>query len=537
MANQPDKKREIPTGPRSIASAIRKPLDAFMNLFRASSPDGDVWMGPGNPTPSSIPEGTPPRIWDYPTFWNTLKAPAGAKASETDGLSFGDLRALAKQTHVRAAINTVIDKQKKKEWAFTVKPIPGESPAKTQQRAETDTRVAEISAFFESPDGETDFAEWLGMFLEDVLGIDAGVVHCWRKINGKPYSLEVFDGSTIMPLLDESGRRPRFPEAAYQQWIKGVPGDLFTTQELMYSIRNPRSGRAFGSSPVQDLLLYINVQLRKDLTRLAHYTDGNIPAGLLPMPPTWNPQQIEAWYAAFNAFLTGLPQNLVKLLPIPGGSGTPVFPQLEVMKDAEQDDLWIRLVCFFFGIPVSSLVKEVTKANGESNRNQADEEGEQVITDFVRRRLNWIVKNWFGYDDIVARPKSELDVDAKRQADIDDVKLKNGSEQLDEIRKRDGKEPFGLPAGVVTMDGSYKPFAASIAAAELAATAPPPPEPVQPPEPIEKVANARPKRIPIPTDTGAVIYVDEDAPGLLTKRGLVPLEQLVTGDELVTVKD
>jgi hypothetical protein len=438
-----------------MAAAVRKPLDVLVSLFRA-----DTWMGPGQPPASSVPEGTPSRGWDYPAYWNVFNDPRGAKARESGGIGFAELREMAKQTHVRAAITTVIDKQKKKEWAFTVRPLPGERPGDAEKRATTDPRIAEIVNFFEQPDGE-----------QEILEIDAGVVYNWPAANGRPFALEVWDGGTIMRLIDESGRTPRFPQEAYQQWLMGVPGDKFTTQQLMYSMRQPRAGKVMGCSPVQDLLLFINIAMRKDMTRLAAYTDGNMPAGLLPMPGDWKSKEMQDWFSGFNAFMQGNLQNFVKLVPIPGGTGAPVFPQLDLLKQDVWEESWIRLVCFMFHIPVSSLVKELTRANGEANRDQADEEGEQVYTDFIRRRLNWIIRNWFGYTDIVARPKAEIDVDAKEQAEIDDLKVKNGTMQVDEIRERDGMTPFNLPPGVVGADGSYKPFASSIAAAEAGALA------------------------------------------------------------------
>ena len=436
MAITPQAQRSAPSGSRSIASGRRSAEPILLYLA-----NGQQWMGPGEPQRSIVPEGTEPRAWQYPALWNTYTDPGSAKTRESGGISFGDLRALANQVHVRAAIETVKNAQCKKEWIFTVKPTPGERSTDATLRAAQEPRVLEVTEFFECPDGEHDMAEWLRLLLENMLVIDAATLYNVQTNAGKPYELEVFDGTTIFPLLAEDGRTPRPPEPAYQQWLYGMPGEKFTRDEMMYSPRNPMPGRALGFAPVEQLCLHINIALRKDLQRLMSYTDGNVPAGLLPMPEQWTPRDIETWWTSFTLFVKGLPENLVKLIPIPGGTGTPVFPSLETNKD-QWEESWIRLVCFAFDISVSSLVREMNRATAETARDSVEQDGAAAYTDWIRRRLNWIIRNWFGYADIVAKPKQEMDVEAETQARIDDLKLAKGTIQVNEVRERDGLMPL-----------------------------------------------------------------------------------------------
>jgi len=434
VGSQPE--RKVPQGLRSIARGIRDTPLLYLG-------DGSGWNGPGEAPAPNVPEGSDTRGWPYPVLWNSSGDARSSKARETSGgVSFPDFETLSKQVHVRAAAETVKNTQCKKEWVFSLRPLPGEQPMDVAARAAGDQRLVEIATFFERPDGEHDLPEWVRLLLEDLLINDAPTAYNIRRNNGKPYEIEIFSGATIKPLLAPDGRLPRGPEQeAYQQWLYGQAGEKFTRAEMIYAPRNPRPGKAYGCGPVEQLLFHINLALRKDLQRLATYTEGNIPAGMLPMPSTWSSKEIAQWFAEFNLFVKGIPSELAKFIPIPGGTGTPIFPALESVKD-QWEESWIRLVCFGFDIPVQALVKEMNRATAEVGRDSAMQDGQAGYTDWVRRFLNRVIRDWFGYPDIIAIPKIEADVEAKTQADIDHLEILDGTLQVNEKRQRMGRPPF-----------------------------------------------------------------------------------------------
>jgi hypothetical protein len=502
--------------------------------------NGQVYFGPGEPVAPVVPEDTPERLWDFPFAWNTYRTSDNAKSQDARGVTFTQLRMLSYQTHVRAVIETVKDKQSKIDWTFTLEPAPGEPKAQTEKRARSDSRVAEVAKFFETPDGEHEFAEWIRLLLEDVIVLDALSIVKQDTISGVPLAFEIFDGATMLPLLDIGGRTPRPPEWAYQQYIKGIPFANFTTDEMLYAPRNPRAGHVFGFGPVEQLLFYINIAMRKDASRLAHYTDGNVPAGLLPMPADWSAKQISDWYSSFNAMVAGNIQSFVKMLPIPSGIGKPIFPQLDMLADS-WEETWLRLVCFVFSVSPSSILHQQNRATSDTAREQADEEGEKVYTDFIRRKLNQLIRKWFGYDDIVARPKFERTLDPKEQSAIDAVYLATGKAQINELRARDGEDPLPELVGVngyVNATSGFTSFASALATADaklkLAENPPPAPAPFgQQPSGAEQPG---PRRVSVPTAAGKVLRFNAGDMVLTKARGSVPVDELVTGDELVTVQ-
>src|SRR5258708_1005231 len=167
----------------------------------------DVWMGPGQPLPVSAPPDTPDRVFDYDLFYNYSYQPDAAKGRES-GVTMIQLKMLAKQTHVALAKNRAKNKQKKKKWQFGLERLPGEKISEAQKRSMHDKRVKEVSDFFRMPDGQNELPEWLGLNLENILTCGVTSIVPWRKVNGQPFRLEVYDPATIVPKLDAGGRTP-----------------------------------------------------------------------------------------------------------------------------------------------------------------------------------------------------------------------------------------------------------------------------------------------------------------------------------------
>lgn len=457
-------------------------------LERAARFIAPVWMGPGQSLPVAVPAGTPERSWDYPTFYNYSVQPDAAKGREA-GVTMYQLKMLARQTHVALARERLKIKQKKKRWAFGLERQPGESAHTAMLRASEDERVKIVSDFFRLPDGENELPEWIGLNLENVITCGVTSIVPWRRVNGQPFRLEVYDPATIVPKLDIGGRRPIGidPETgetavAFQQYIKGVPYGNFSDGEMLWYGPNPVPGKVYPVGPTEQLLLYINIAFRKDIQRLGNYTDGNIPAGLIPLPTTWTPAQIREWYNDFNTFVVSVPENLVKMVPIPfaGAGAQPIFPSTEAMKDGWEES-WMRLVFGFLSVPVSNMIREMTKANAEGNRDQADEEGEQYYEDVCRRLINRCIVKFFGWSDVVVRTEAEVEMDLAKQKDIDIGRVTVGLDQVNEIRDRDGKTPIkalvaedgGPIEGYFNSAGDFTPFDAAIDTARN----PPAPQP------------------------------------------------------------
>jgi hypothetical protein len=445
-------------------------------LGQVLTASGEVWMGPGPAPAPTAPAGEPVRRYDYPSFWNVYRQPSNAKTSD-GGIDFYILREFAKQTLVRLAIETCKDLDEQDEYIFTLRPAANETSGESRQRvkrAMSDPRVAQVSEFFDSPDGLHDFAQWRRLAWEEILVADNLSIYKWPFAFGSknrgPYALRIIDGDTIEPVIDDAGYEPRGTDVAYEQWIKGQPRTAFTADELLYAKFNPRTKHVLGLSPTEQVLMYINILIRRDMRKLAEYTDGNIPAGLWSAPDAWTPDQIVQAQQHLDQLLTGDPAARSKLIYVPGGARQPVFPGERVAADSF-DDLLARIICYAYSVPVSSLLKEQNRATAQTTKEQAEDEGVRIRRTKMTRFLNRVIRWAFGYTDIIAIPKVQTELDAAKQAETDERDLKTGKKQLNEIRERDGDEPIPVLADVYGYFGpnGFTTYEASIEAANAAA--------------------------------------------------------------------
>ncbi len=195
-----------------------------------------------------------------------------------------------------------------------------------------DPRIAAIEDLLRYPDREHDFGTWLRLLLEDLLVIDAPALYLRRDAGGALYALEVVDGATIKRVIDERGRTPRPPEPAYQQILKGMPAIDYTTDELVYRPRNPRPHKIYGFSPVEQVVMTVNIALRRQVAQLQYYTEGNVPEAMIGVPESWSPDQIRQFQDYWDALLEGNTAARRHAKFVPGGM-RPTFTREPILKD------------------------------------------------------------------------------------------------------------------------------------------------------------------------------------------------------------
>lgn len=187
----------------------------------------DAWMGPGSPSESVAPEETKGRARDYPVGFNIASRPRSEYGESR--ISHATLRRVADPTCggldlLRLAIETRKDQLACLKWSIRERG----APAGKEQSA----RAKEIESHLRKPDGVYPYRTWLRGLIEDLLVIDAPTIYV-RQGRTRPIA-ETIAGDTIKVLLGVDGRRPEPPEAAFQQFLKGVPGAKYSTDELVY---------------------------------------------------------------------------------------------------------------------------------------------------------------------------------------------------------------------------------------------------------------------------------------------------------------
>ncbi len=433
--------------------------------------DGADWFGPLNPlTPIAPPEVTG-RRFDFPVGYNLVVRP---RAYEPIG--FHELRGFADAYDLlRLVIETRKDQMERQRWRIR----PRDPKFKRKSRndsahidADLSARIAAAEKFFHKPDGVTRWKTWLRALLEDMFVVDAATLYCQRTRSGQLVALQQLDGATIKRLIDDWGRTPQpyagpdgamvYPPA-YQQVLKGLPAVNYAARDIIYRPRNVRAHRIYGYSPVQQILMTVNIALRRQLWQLDYYAEGSIPDALIGVPQGWTPDQIKQFQDYWDQEFSGDLARRRRAKFVPGESAARVHQTKEPEQKNDFDEWLARIVCFAFSVPPQWAVKAMNRATADNQSAQAEEEGLEPTKEWVKDLIDEILAEEFASPDLELAWRDE-DTDEKTEQAQFEARVKIGAATLNELRDALGLDPFDTPAAdrpmVLTATG-YVPIEAN----------------------------------------------------------------------------
>lgn len=413
--------------------------------YVVSSVKPTTWMGPNQPLAPAVPE-TAGRQFDYPVGVNLQIQPRAYEST-----SFWQLRELSNGYDLlRLLIETRKDQMVKIRWA--IKPIDPD------QKVEGDSRIAELQNLFRVPDGINPWQRWLRMLLEEMLVTDAATVYPRMTRGGGLFSLELMDGATIKRVIGDDGRTPLPPDPAYQQILKGIPTSDYTADQLIYLPRNTRVYKLYGYSPVEQIIMTVNIALRRQIHQLQYYTEGNLPDLLMSVPATWTEEQLKRLSRIWEARLNGNTAQRRQAMFVPDGT-KPYDIKEAALKD-EYDEWLARVCCFAFSISPQPFIKMVNRGNQESAQEAALNEGLLPIMQWVKDLMDVVIWKYKGWMDLEFGWEEEEAQDPTVTATIQKMKVDSGIISIDEARLDDGRDPIGMPNAVMTPTGPVllKPF-------------------------------------------------------------------------------
>jgi hypothetical protein len=453
---------ERDAGARSIT-----PLSPFNVAVTYGNPTAGVvqgtgadWFGPLNPIKPQAPAEVAGRIFDYQTGYNLNTAP---RASEP--VTFAQLRGLADAYDLlRLVIETRKDQLAAMPWAITVR---NDTKAGFKISAKDKTRAEAAEKFFRRPDGFNNWDHFLRLLLEDLFVLDAPTIFMQRNRAGGLLSMRVLDGSTIKRVIDDWGGTPLPPVPAYQQQLKGLPAVDYTVRDIMYRPRNPRVNKVYGYSPVEQVMMTVNIALRRQVYQLQYYTEGNIPEALIGVPESWTPEQILTYQVAWDALMEGNTANRRHAKFVPGGVAKTYIPIKEPEQKSEFDEWLARVVCFSFSIPPTPFIKQMNRATAGSAKESATEEGLVPLQLWLKGLVDDILEREFDAPDLEFKWRDDKEADPNIQKDILTAYVKSGVLTINESREILGVEPSDEESAdtlMVSTANGYVPLSAGTAA-------------------------------------------------------------------------
>lgn len=408
---------------------------AVAGVRYAFTGNADGWFDAGEPL-APVAQQAEGRRFDYEPFYNV----GHSKPREREAIGFAQLRALADNYDV---LRLVIEKRKDQmeglKWTIQKRDIESTKDNESQRK---DRKVDEAIAFFQSPDKEHTWSDWLRILLEDLFVIDAPCIYPRKTLGGDLYALEVIDGATIKRVLDNTGRLPLPPEAAYQQILHGMAAVDYTADELIYRSRNNRSYKVYGYSPVEQIIMTVNIALKRQIHALEYYTAGSVPDALVGVPEAWSADEIRRFQEYWDLLLSGETAERRKMRFVPGELSRN-FKETKQPPLKDVYDEWLaRVVCFAFSIEPTPFVAQVNRSVAETSREQSLSDGMSSLKNWVKALIDDVLARYMDMATYEFVWKEEESLNPKEQAEIYAIYKNAGILTADEIRAELGKEPL-----------------------------------------------------------------------------------------------
>jgi hypothetical protein len=321
------------------------------------------------------------------------------------------------------------------------------------------TEINRARTFWETPDPANGliFVDWLNMALEEILVLDALAVWPQKTVGGDLKGLQILDGSTIKPIIDDRGMRPEAPFTAFQQILYGFPrtefsaptetletDGEFTSDEMAYFVKNRRTHSVYGYGPVERSLPLADLYLRRQQWLRAEYTDGVLPEIMFKTDGVMTPENLRAWENIFNDDLAGQTEQRKRGRVIPNGFDPVQLQGYDERFKDTFDEYLITSICGHWGILPTEIGFMGKGGLGGSSVHEGQANSSEVIgliplSQWLGRQLSQLSYVFLGMPrelEFSFQPSDRHDDEAAARAD--DIRIANGSLSRNEARAKAG---------------------------------------------------------------------------------------------------
>jgi hypothetical protein len=439
-----------------------------------------VPFGPGSPIfPGAInplgADGRPaPRRYEYQVAQNINIA------TEQKLVPFKTLRGAAEQIDiVRRCIEVLKNKISGLDWDITIAEDASEKiiseiggdhvRAMAAARSKFSDEIYRVREFWENPDkanGLT-FIDWMMIALEEILVLDAWAIWPQMSVGGDLYGLQILDGSTIKPLLDDRGMRPMPPHPAFQQILYGFPrseftassDDIkadgeFTSDDLAYMVRNRKTTSVYGSSPVERCLPMADIYLRRQQWLRAEYTDGVLPELMFKVDADFgnDPILLKQLENALNDDLAGQTEQRKRSRVLPAGFDPVQFDGYGEKFKEVLDTYLVTSICGHFGVMPTEIGFSGHGGLGSSGHQAGEQASAQQIgvgplVTWISRMLTNLSYSYLGMPrELEFKFMIDEGKDNQQEAARADLELRGATRTINERRSQLGLPLLDTPA-------------------------------------------------------------------------------------------
>lgn len=374
-------------------------------------------------------------------------------------ISFEVLRRAVNAVPVaRICVNVLKEKITKTKWVVkTIDPM-----------AEADeSQIEEINNLLKNPNEQDSMRSFLDKILEDLLVLDAVAIEKTRFPDGKLARLYQVDASTIRPVYDEYGNQdieiplpnketlPTSYLQVFNNSLYGGPesGDIVAAwpkRDFIYFHMHPQgsiNNFGYGLSPIEGVLSVISNLLSSDNYNGTYFDTGAFPPIILQLAESLDQRTLEAYREYLYQQIEG---EFHRPAVVAGGGEM----KIHNLKDLSNRDMqfmeytsWLsKLLAAAYGLSPEDI--GLTDTTGSKNvsevqKDLSETKGYGSILHLLKEIINQhIIWKDFGYTELEFDWVAIDSIDPKTAADIQDLKLKNGTITLNEAREENGDLPF-----------------------------------------------------------------------------------------------
>ncbi|MFA5013941.1 MAG: phage portal protein [Actinomycetota bacterium] len=382
----------------------------------------------------------------YPQQVNLPYPGGGLRKSFPLGVSFRILRDFSNYYPIA---RSCIEYRKSQIMQLDWKIVPIDLSSETLNDKTNVTNCKKITDFLKRPQGDKNrtFHTWLKTLLEDLFVIDAVALYRKRNRKGDVIGYLPVDAATIDLVLENDGTTPADDKAAYVQRVRGQEIARLTTDELLYTMMNPRTYTPFGFAPLESLIITVTTALKVQAYNLASLVEGNVPEGFVEVPRdiASSRDQLKAWQDAWDAMLSGDPRFQRKLKFLPEGMKYEPTVKMSDMT-FERFEKWLLLnTCSVFGVAPSSIgfTFDTNRATSTTSVNQDRERSLYPTSIFINELIDKIIQEDLGHPELeFSWTNISLATKPEEVKAVRDM-IQGGMLAVDEWRLRQGLPPTG----------------------------------------------------------------------------------------------
>jgi hypothetical protein len=204
---------------------------------------------------------------------------------------------------------------------------------------------------------------------------------------------------------------------------------------------------------VEQIILTINIAMRRQIHLLNYYTEGNIPEAIVQVPKEWSADQIAEYQQWFDSKLAGNSAMRRRMTFVPE-AGAIQWTRDPKLQD-ELDEWLARVICYAFSISPQPFISQMNRATAETSVEQAAAEGLLPLLAYLADTINFMVSRYFPETDgeIEFAWQPDRDLNLVEQAKVWDTLVRNGTLSIDEVREEMGKPAVGIANGIITAQG------------------------------------------------------------------------------------